>query len=824
MVNKWVVHKFGGTSLANVERYRSAAEIFLSQRSGQQSAVVVSAMSGVTDALIKSVELAANHDNSYLDKLKDLKERHLDTLAALQLSAAQDHSLREKINSDFNEIEEVLRGVWITRLSSERIKEFVSGHGELWSAQLLHAHLQCSGHSSAWLDARKVLVVEPNSNTIAVDWELSREKMQRWQQDNATDFLIITGYIAATHDGVATTLRRNGSDLSASIFAALLDANEVTIWTDVDGVFSADPRRVPDAVVVPELSYQEAAELAYFGAKVIHPNTMAPAIAHGITVWIKNTFRPESTGTKISASSPSEVPIKGFAAVEDMALINLEGTGMIGIPGVAHKLFGALREVDVSIVMISQASSEHSICFAVPQAQADLAKKTVEQTFLAEMQRGEVQTVDLREGCCILAMVGDGMIERLGMAGKFFNALGKAGVNVTAIAQGSSERNISAVINQHEATKALRALHSAFYLSSQTLSVGVIGTGLIGGTFLRQLNRRIEELRLRQGIDLRVRGIMNSRNMILDDRQLALEEWDDRLSSSAEAADLERFVSHVRAAHLPHAVLIDATASAELPRHYESWLARGINIITPNKKGNTGPFASYRSLRDTAHKYQQYFLYETNVGAGLPIINTLRGLVETGDEIIKIEGVLSGTLSYIFNALDGGGAFSKVVREAHSLGLTEPDPRDDLSGVDVARKLIILAREMGLDVEMETVQLETMVPENLRTASVEEYLSSLGSHDPTVAEQLDEARAHGQVLRYVGTIENDGHMSAGLRPYPLEHPFANLSGSDNIVSFQTARYNKQPLIVRGPGAGPEVTAAGVFADLLRLASFLGAPQ
>jgi aspartokinase/homoserine dehydrogenase 1 len=685
--------------------------------------------------------------------------------------------------------------------------EFVSGHGELWSAQLLHAYLEARGHSARWLDARKVLVVEPNGNTIAIDWPLSQDKLKTWQAEVDSDFLVITGYVAATHDGVATTLKRNGSDLSASIFAALLGAEALTIWTDVDGVFSADPRRVPDALIVPQLSYQEAAELAYFGAKVIHPNTMSPAIANGITVWIKNSFRPDAPGTKISASSPSDVPIKGFAAVEDMALINVEGTGMIGIPGVAHKLFGALRAVDVSIVMISQASSEHSICFAVPRAQAELAKRTVEETFAAEMQRGEVQTVDLRESCCIVAMVGDGMIERLGMSGKFFSALGKAGVNVRAIAQGSSERNISAVIEQHEATKALRALHSAFYLSSQTLSIGVIGTGLIGSTFLRQLNARIEELRNERGIDLRVRGIMNSRKMILHDRQLPLDHWDDDLQASEAEADLERFVDHVHAAHLPHAVLVDATASAELPLHYESWIAKGINIITPNKKCNAGPLAAYRNLRDAARNHQRYFLYETNVGAGLPIIHTLRGLVETGDRIIKIEGVLSGTLSYIFNNLDGTRTFSEIVSEAHALGLTEPDPREDLSGVDVARKLIILAREMGLEVEMDTVQVESLVPKD----------------DESIAQLLNSARTRSEVLRYVGTIESDGNMTAGLRAYPLDHPFASLNGSDNIVSFQTARYNTQPMIVRGPGAGPEVTAAGVFADLLRLASFLGAP-
>ena len=816
MKSDWVVHKFGGTSVANAERYRAAAEIVLVSEPGERVGIVVSAMSGVTNELIKAVELAARRDSAYLTILASLERRHLQTITELQLNPAQTESLSKTIAFDFDALEEVLRGVWITRLPSERIIEFVSGHGELWSAQLLHAYLEARGHSSSWLDARDVLVVEPQSNTVVIDWPLSQEKLKNWQLDHAdTKLLIITGYIAATHDGVATTLKRNGSDFSGSIFAALLGARSLVIWTDVDGVYSADPRRVPEAVIVPELSYQEAAELAYFGAKVIHPNTMLPAIRNDITVWIKNSLRPAAPGTRISGASSSDIPIKGFAAVEDMALLNVEGTGMIGIPGVAHKLFGALRAVDVSVVMISQASSEHSICFAVPQSESELAKRTVAETFFAEMQRGEVQTVDSRDSCCIVAMVGDGMIERLGMSGKFFSALGKAGVNVRAIAQGSSERNISAVIEQHEATKALQALHSAFYLSSQTLSIGVIGTGLIGRTFLDQLAARAEELRRERGIDLRVRGIMNTKRMILHDRQLPLDSWQDELRASSTEADVEAFVNHVHAAHLPHTVLIDATASDALPGYYESWLSRGINVITPNKKCNAGPMASYRSLRETARKSQRYFLYETNVGAGLPVIHTLRDLIETGDEIIRIEGVLSGTLSYIFNSLNGTRTFSEIVREAHKLGFTEPDPREDLSGVDVARKLIILAREMGLEVEMDSVQVESLVPEDL---------DSPDKLDQTIADLLSSARAKGEVLRYVGTIDADGSMSAGLRTYPLDHPFANLTGSDNIVSFQTARYDTQPMIVRGPGAGPAVTAAGVFADLLRLASFLGAPQ
>jgi len=440
------MHKFGGTSVANAAGYQAVGRILQSLRQeGERTAVVVSAMSGVTDGLIELVELAANRSDSYLAKLQTLKQKHLDAMAELGLSPQPRQALAETVTNDFKNIEEVLRGIWITGVPSERTREFVAGHGELWSAQLLHAHFTEGGHSAAWLDARKVLVVEPDSRTVTVDWEASQEKLRHLQlAETAADFLVITGFIASTHDGVATTLKRNGSDFSASIFAALIEADSVTIWTDVDGVLSADPRRVPDALVIPELSYQEAAELAYFGAKVVHPNTMFPAIARNVPIWIRNTFNSRGAGTKISAAPSSAMPVKGFATIDDMALLNVEGTGMIGIPGVADKLFGALRAVDVSVVMISQASSEHSICFAVPLAQAELARKTVEDAFFAEMQRGQVQTIEVMKDCCILAIVGDGMIERLGVAGKFFTALGKAEVNIRAIAQGSSPRGSAA--------------------------------------------------------------------------------------------------------------------------------------------------------------------------------------------------------------------------------------------------------------------------------------------------------------------------------------------------------------------------------------------
>jgi len=810
---KWIVHKFGGTSVADAGGYRTVARILAGQhRTDEYTAVVVSAMSGVTDALIELVEIAKTRDDSFPAKLEALKQRHLDTLTELGLEQARELELAAILGADFRDISEVLKGVSISRIASEQIKEFVSGHGEIWSAQFLAAHLSSVDSRATWLDARQVLTVDSEGSQIKVDWIRSQTKLDQWLVEHAplAETVVITGYIASTQDGIATTLKRNGSDFSASIFAALLDAESITIWTDVDGVLSADPRRVPDAIVIPDLSYQEASELAYFGAKVIHPNTMFPAITRGIPIWIRNTFKPDARGTAISAKPKSEMPIKGFATVDEMTLINVEGTGMSGVPGVSHKLFG-------------QASSEHSICFAVPARQTDLTKTTLEDAFEAEIRRGAIQTIEVVDNCCILAMVGDGMIERTGIAGKFFHALGKAGVNVRAIAQGSSERNISAVIEQHESTKALRAVHSAFYLSPQTISVGVIGTGLIGGAFLNQLAERIHLLKTERGIDLRVRGIMNTRRMLLHDRHLDLEGWPDRLEACDAEADLARFVEHIHPGHLPHAVIVDATASAELPRQYESWLKSGLNIVTPNKKGNAGPFNEYQKLHDAVRESGRYFLYETNVGAGLPIIHTLRNLLDTGDTIIRIEGILSGTLSYLFNSLDGTKPFSEIVRAAHQQGFTEPDPRDDLSGMDVARKLIILAREIGLEIDLEDVRVESLVPENLRGSSPEDFLDGLVDHDQAISELVRETQARQHVLRYVGAVEANGNVSACLRSFPADHVFANLTGGDNIVSFQTARYNSQPMIVRGPGAGPEVTAAGVFSDLLRLASLLGAP-
>ena len=818
----WVVHKFGGTSVADSAKFKNLAKLVADKESlKKNTAIVVSAMSKVTDALIELGELAKNQNKTYLDKLELLKQRHLNTAAEL-LPLDLETSIKKILEEDFEILKQVLSGVWHLKSLADRTLDLISGQGEIWSAQLLNSYLKSLGLKSVWLDARKVLVVEPGETAVNVLWKESQQKIDQWLKENPTGLMVITGFVASTPDGVSTTLRRNGSDYSASIFGSLLNAEVITIWTDVDGVLSADPRLVPEAVVLENMSYKEATELAYFGAKVVHPSTMAPAIKKQIPIWIRNTFNPSCMGTKICTTSTSQAPIKGFSTIDSLALINVEGTGMAGVPGVAQHLFGALREVGVSVVMISQASSEHSICFAVPLDHAKKAKAAVENTFASQIANGVIQTIDVSEDCSILAAVGDNMVHRPGLAGKFLSALGRANVNIRAIAQGSSERNISVVISRTDATRGLRAVHSAFFLSNHTLSIGVIGTGWVGKNFLSQLQVSSARLKRDLKIDLRVRGIADSKKMILHDLEIDLAAGNDALGKSQLKLNLENFVRHVHAEHLPHAVIIDCTANESIAKLYPSWLKAGVHVITPNKKANTQSMSFYRELKEAVASSQRHYLYETTVGAGLPIISTLRELVRTGDKVLEIEGILSGTLSFIFNTFSEQVPFSKAIIEAKNRGYTEPDPRDDLSGVDVARKLVILAREMGYSIELSDVVIDPILPPELQTGTVEELLQRLPTYDLQFLQMLKEAQSQNQILRFVGSINQSGHAHIGLRRYPKEHAFARLVGTDNIVAFKTSRYS-QPLIVQGPGAGPEVTAGGVFAEVLRLSSYLGAP-
>jgi aspartokinase/homoserine dehydrogenase 1 len=819
---RWWVHKFGGSSVADAACFRRVAGI-IEADPHPGVAVVLSACRGVTDQLLALVAAAERRDEAACSGgLAALRSRHAE-LAEELLEPQSAQAYLRGLEHDLHDIEGVLHTVALIRAAGENVRDLVSGFGEIWSTRLFAAFLQARGRRQAvrWIDAREVLTVEWGPLGPAVQWEASRANAARVIGDGADSTLVITGYIASDGQGLQTTLGRNGSDFSASIFAALLDAEEIVIWTDVDGVLSADPRRVPDAKVIDSLSYNEAMELAYFGAKVIHPQTMAPAVEREIPIWIRNSFAPEKTGTVICARPTSALAVKGITSIEKVALVNLEGAGMIGVPGTAHRLFGALRDEDISVILISQGSSEHSICFAIPEAQATLADQVVRRAFATELREGQIQSVEVSTSCSIIAVVGDGMAGSHGVSAKVFSALGNASVNIRAIAQGASERNISAVIDGKDATKALRAVHSSFYLSPHTLSIGLIGPGTVGSVLLDQLASQAARLKRDFNVDLRVRGIVGSKRMVLAEREIDLSDWRSAFER-AEPTDMDRFTQHVAAGHLPHRVMIDCTADSGVGLRYAGWLAAGIHVVTPNKKANSGPLKYYREMREAGRRSGAHFLYEANVGAGLPVVMTLRDLRETGDEIHAIEGIFSGTLAYLFNIFDGSVPFSQIVREAKAKGYTEPDPRDDLSGMDVARKLIILGREMGLTLELSDVTVESLVAAPLQGCSIDEYLERLLEFDTDMHRMLDEASAGGQVLRYVGRLTADGRATVGVERLPAGHSFANMALTDNIVRFVTSRYSENPLIVQGPGAGPAVTAGGVFGDLLRLAAYLGA--
>jgi aspartokinase/homoserine dehydrogenase 1 len=822
------VHKFGGSSVADASCFERVADIVESQRR-PRLAIVLSACKGVTDGLLELVTLAEGQQAEWRARLAALRERHAAIAAALLDPPAAAAYVAE-FDRDVTDLSGVLQTTSIMRSAAQTVRDLCSGYGEIWSTRLFSRYLQRRAVIGAvqWLDARRCVTVEWGPLGPAVQWQDSRHRLQGLLPATspapapAPLTLVITGFIASDPRGVQTTLGRNGSDFSASIFGALLDAVEIHIWTDVDGVLSADPRRVPDAQVIDSLSYNEAMELAYFGAKVIHPQTMAPAVGRDIPIWIRNTFAPEKAGTLICAHPSSSLPVKGITSIEQVALVNLEGAGMIGVPGTAHRLFGALREEGISVILISQGSSEHSICCAIPQVQAARAKGVLEAAFARELAEGQIQNVDVTPDLAILAVVGDGMAGMPGAAGKVFGALGNAHINVRAIAQGASERNISVVVDGRHATRALRATHASFYLSPHTLSIGVIGPGTVGQVLLDQLASQRERLAREFKIDLRVRGILRAKQMRLADFGLQLPRWREELQQHAQPADLARFVDHVRVDYLPHTVLIDCSADADIALHYRDWLAAGIHIVTPNKKANSGTFAYYESLKAARRESGAHYLYETTVGAGLPVIQTLRDLRETGDEITLIEGIFSGTLAYLFNVYDGSTPFSAIVREAKQRGYTEPDPRDDLSGTDVARKLIILGREMGLPLEMSDVEVASLVPQDLAAGSSEEFLAGLSRYDAPMQQRYEQARARGKVLRYVGAVAANGRATVGLVELEARHAFANIALTDNVVRFATARYCDNPLIVQGPGAGPAVTAGGVFADLLRLTTYLGA--
>ncbi|MEN1728801.1 MAG: bifunctional aspartate kinase/homoserine dehydrogenase I [Pseudomonadota bacterium] len=816
-----IAHKFGGSSLADARCISHVADLLLTRDEDAQ-VVVVSAMAGVTNELIALTQDAASQRSGWRERLASLHQRHLDTADALCNDHACCEPLKESLSQRFGLLEQLLDSLVLMRSAPTEAVELISGLGEVCCAELLSGRLHALNQQAKFLDAREVLRVRPTALMVAVDWDASQPRVDAFRAAHPSPRYVITGFVCRRNDGRISTLGRNGSDYSATIFGRLFGAKEIHIWTNVDGLLSADPSQVPDAFLLDQLSYREAFELAYFGARVIHPQALTPALESGLPVWVRNTFNPDCPGTRIDEVGHPEPPVKGLSGMSDMTLVTIEGAGMIGVPGTAERVFSALHAKSISVAMISQGSSEHSICLAVPGDQAEEACLELDDVFERELRHGQIQRIYTLPHIRLLAIVGDGMTGRPGVAARLFASLARANVNVRAIAQGASERNITVAVDEDQAERALRAVHAGFYLSEQTIALALIGPGQVGRELLAQLAEAAERLKHETQLDLRLFALASSRRMRLFPNSATSDTLDLPLTDDDAPLNLNTLVDHLDQQHLPHAAIIDCTASDAVADHYERWLARGIHVITPNKHAGSGDSERHQAIRAARRQGLSSWRYEATVGAGLPVIQTLRDLIDTGDRVQRIEGIFSGTLAYLFNRYEAGMSFADLVREAQQAGYTEPDPRDDLSGTDVARKLVILGREMGLDIGLDQVNIESLAPASLDEADVAGFLDGLKAHDDTMAQRLAEADAKGEVLRFVARLDANGHAEVALKSLPGDHPFAHLALTDNVVAFTTDRYCDNPLIVQGPGAGPAVTAAGVFADLLRVASNLGA--
>lgn len=815
------VYKFGGTSVKTAERIRGVARLVLNEDVDGLRVVVVSALGGVTDQLITAVDEALARSGRHADLLDALKERHLAALDELATDDEKDR-LREGLESKLLELAELLDGVYLLRECTLRTRDAILGMGEQLSAPLAAAAFRAAGASSEALDAREFIRTDASFGEANVLFEETNELIRRrFETIDRDTVAVVTGFIGATERGVSTTLGRSGSDYTATVLGGALNAAHVIIWTDVDGVLSADPRLVPDAFALPQLSYREAAELAYFGAKVLHPRTMRPLQRQKISLRIKNTLNPDAPGTLISEKTTTmEGHVKAITAIRGVAVVMLEGTGLIGIPGISARALNALAGCNINVLMIAQASSEQNLCLVVRSGDAEISAELLRGAFELELSRGDVARVYSIEGCAVLSSVGDNMRERPGLAGRMFATLGRSGVNVVAIAQGASETNISAVVSDAEVRQAVHALHDEFALVRHRVHVFVIGAGVVGRALLQMLADQQQTLLDDLNLNIHLVGLANTQKMAWDVEGIPFTNALEALETSDRAGGLEAVVEHLKEAKLNRMMVIDATASDDVAHHYPDLLERSIAVITPNKRANTKDQAFYERLQRAAHRQQVPYLYETTVGAGLPVISTLRDLIRSGDKVIRIEGVLSGTLAYIFSSMAKGAKFSDAVRTARANGFTEPDPRDDLKGEDVGRKLLILAREMGLSVEREDLAVESLVPAYLFDVSVSDFMDQLDALDPEWDERVQKAREEGGRLQYIGLIE-DGRLSVRTRWVSPESPFAQLKGTDNMVVYTTQRYNEYPLVVQGPGAGPVVTAAGILADLIKAAELGG---
>ena len=810
------VLKFGGTSVGSQESINALISLLKPNAQSENPVVVLSAMSGVTNALLEMAENARNLQE-YSAALKEVEEKHFKVIRALLPASAQNPVLT-KLKIFFNELEDILQSVHNLRELSPQTKDLILSYGERCSTAMISHIAKQQFPEAMYVDGSELIKTDNNFGQAKVNTNLSEMLIQDFYNANPGKLLFVTGFISSNDEGRVTTLGRGGSDYTAAIWGAALNAEEIQIWTDVDGMMTADPRIVNKAFSLPELSYTEAMELSYFGAKVIYPPTMIPAFLKRIPIVIKNTFNIGFPGTYIKhGTSPSNLPIKGISSIDEISILNLSGSGMVGKAGFSGRLFSLLSREQINVVLITQSSSEHSITFAVKPADSLKALSLINKEFELELQAKKLEYPEVENGLSILAIVGENMKRTPGMSGKLFNALGRNGVNVRAIAQGSSEYNISVIISKADLSKAVNAVHDAFYADlKKTLHVFCLGTGNIGKTLFQQLVNQMPFLADNNDLQVKVMGISNTRKMLLNPNGIDLNNWEQELNEQDTPASLPEFIKKMRAMNLPNCVFVDNTASQNPVDFYLDILQSSISVVTCNKIGNSAEYEQYAAFKQAARTYGVDFFYETNVGAGLPIIRTLRDLMLSGDKISSIEAILSGTISYIFNNYKEGVLFHEIVKEAQDKGYTEPDPRDDLNGKDFMRKMLILARDAGYPLEEKDIELQNMLPASCMAAdTVTDFYKELENNTAYFENLKNTATADGKVLRYIGKME-DGKVSINLQMVDENHPFFTLSGSDNIISFTTNRYKDRPLVVKGPGAGAEVTAAGVFADIINV--------
>ncbi|SKA15002.1 bifunctional aspartate kinase/homoserine dehydrogenase I [Sediminibacterium ginsengisoli] len=809
------VLKFGGSSVANAANMNKVIEIVQESIQKDKTVLVVSALGGVTDALLQAGAQASVGNDAYKEALKELEQKHLDTVRAL-LPIQQQSATLSLVKQHFNELENICDGVSLLRELSGRTKDRIVSFGELLSSLIISAKLQTLHADLQWVDARQLVVTDSAFGNAAVDFEATNENIAAYFRANQHQLYVVPGFIAADQQKNTTTVGRGGSDYTGAIFAAALNAAVLEIWTDVSGMMTADPRVVQNAKPINHISYQEAMELSHFGAKIIYPPTIQPVMSRNIPVWVKNTFAPKAYGTLIEQvlTANGNDFIRGISSINNIALLSLEGTGMVGVPGFSKRLFEALANEQVNVILITQSSSEHSICVAINDANAIVAKRSIDQAFNHELRSGLLEPVKVEQGLSVVAVVGEKMKSQPGVSGKMFGALGRNGINVRAIAQGSSEKNISAVLSSADVKKAINVLHEEFFETTyKQLNLFIAGTGNVGGKLLAQIHKQLVYLKDQLRLQIHVTGLANSKKILFNEDGIDLENWKVLLADAAPGS-IHDFVKRIREKNLRNSVFVDVTANEEVAGVYEQLLEKSVAVVACNKIAASSSYERYLHLKSLSRQYNAPFLFETNVGAGLPVIGTLNDLLRSGDQVNRIQAVLSGTLNFVFNHYNGTKSFASVVRQAQEEGYTEPDPRLDLGGTDVMRKIMILAREAGQQLEMKDITNNAFLPASCFNGSVEDFYNEMEKQEPHFKALYNEAASRNCKLKFVASYEH-GKAAVGLQHIPAESDFYHLYGKDNLVLFFTERYPEQPLVIKGAGAGADVTASGVFADMIR---------